>query len=122
MGPRCGSWREPSEKADVDAVIIKGAAGQERASGGFLVSSGSSACYRLHAGRPIVKSISAIRALAKRHVPLAVAKADLERVTVGQEIVVDLPMLEDAALFEAELLELGVRAVRQDSNAAAAEA
>jgi hypothetical protein len=60
--------------------------------------------------------------LAKRHVPLAVAKADLERVTVGQEIVVDLPMLEDAALFEAELLELGVRAVRQDSNAAAAEA
>jgi hypothetical protein len=38
---------------------------------------------------------------------------------VGQEIVVDLPILEDAAAFEAELRRLRIRAVRQDAAAAA---
>ena len=38
---------------------------------------------------------------------------------IGEEITADLPMLEDAAVFEAELCELGVVAVRQDLAAAA---
>ena len=38
---------------------------------------------------------------------------------MGREAVVDVPMLEDAAVFEAELRELGVRATREASAAAA---
>ncbi len=51
--------------------------------------------------------------------PLLDAKRAIERLMVGQEIVVDLPMLEDAALFESELRELGVTAIRQGTAAAA---
>jgi len=47
---------------------------------------------------------------------LLVAKKEIERLMVGQEIVVDLPMLEDAALFESELRELGVTAIRQGTE------
>jgi hypothetical protein len=90
-----------------------------RASGGSLVSSGSPAHYELHADRPIVKSISAIKALARRHVPLIVAKRQIEELMVGRDISIDVPMLEDAAIFEAELQELGIRAVKTASAAAA---
>ncbi|MGE5271012.1 MAG: hypothetical protein ACM3JG_15210 [Thiohalocapsa sp.] len=51
--------------------------------------------------------------------PLKLAKTQIERVMVGEAPVVDLPMLEDAAGFEAELRELGVTAVRHASAAAA---
>ena len=57
-------------------------------------------------------------ALVKRHVPLATAKTEIERVLAGQEALVDLPMLEDAAVFESEMRNLGVRAVREVSAAA----
>jgi hypothetical protein len=55
----------------------------------------------------------------KRHVPLLDAKRAAERLLVGQDVVVDLPMLEDAEVFEAELRVLGVRA--EQKGAAAAE-
>jgi hypothetical protein len=86
---------------------------------GFRVRSGSPAQYRLRAEPSFVKSISAIEALVKRHVPLLDAKRAAERLLVGQDVVVDLPMLEDAEVFEAELRVLGVRA--EQKGAAAAE-
>jgi hypothetical protein len=77
---------------------------------GFLVQSGSPARYRLSAGTHLDKSISAVRALARRRVPLLVAKQAIEAVLRRREVVVDVPMVEDAAAFERELAELGVRA------------
>lgn len=85
----------------------------------FRVSSGLPARYRLRIEAGFVQSISAIRALAKRHVELLVAKRQVERMMLGEEIIVDLPMLEDAAVFEAELRELKVAAERQELPAAA---
>jgi hypothetical protein len=58
-------------------------------------------------------------ALVKRHVPLIVAKRQIEEVMVGKTVTVDLPMLEDAAAFESELRELGIIAVREAPAAAA---
>jgi hypothetical protein len=72
---------------------------------GFLVQSGSPARY-LPDGFPR----SAVRALARRRVPLLVAKQAIEAVLRRREVVVDVPMVEDAAAFERELAELGVRA------------
>ena len=80
----------------------------EQTPGEFRVTSGSPARYVLRAEAPIVKSISAIKALAKRHVPLIDAKRQVEEVMIGHEITIDLPMLEDAAAFEGELRALGV--------------
>ena len=85
---------------------------------GSLVQSGSPARYLLSADPSFTKSISVISELVKRHVPLLVAKKEVERLMVGQEVVVDIPMLEDAALFERQMRELGVRAVREVSAAA----
>ncbi len=86
---------------------------------GSPVTSGSPARYLLRADPNFTKSISAIWVLVKRHVPLPTAKTEIERVLIGEQIVIDLPMLEDAALFETEMRELGVRAVREISAAAA---
>jgi hypothetical protein len=90
----------------------------ERLKEEFRVSFGSPARYALGAEPRFKKSISAIRLLMKRHVPLLVAKRATERLLVGDQAIVDIPMLEDAAAFEAELRELGVFAVKE---AAAAE-
>jgi hypothetical protein len=87
--------------------------------GSSRVQFGSPARYELHAERPIVKSISAIKALARRHVPLIVAKRQIEELMLGCDVSIDVPMLEDAAIFEAELQELGIRAVKTASAAAA---
>ncbi len=85
---------------------------------GSRVNSGSPARYVLRPDPGFAKSISAIWALVKRHVPLLVAKTAVEHLLVQQEVVIDLPMLEDAALFEGELRELGIRAVTEVSAAA----
>ena len=84
---------------------------------GSPVNSGSPARYLLRADPNLTKSISAIWTLVRRHVPLATAKTEIERVLAGQEALVDLPMLEDAAAFESEMRGLGVRAVREVSAA-----
>lgn len=86
---------------------------QVRYEEGSLVRSGSPARYLLHADANFAKSISAIRALVRRHVPLAFAKAEIERLLIGQEVVIELPLLDDAAHFEAEMQEIGIRAIKQ---------
>ena len=77
----------------------------------FLVRSGSPARYRLSAGPSLRQTISAMQALARRHVRIGVAKKAIESVLVQKDVVVDLPMLEDADAFERELAALGVHAV-----------
>ena len=90
----------------------------ERPTDDFRVKSGSPARYVLNVDPGFVKSISAVRILAKRHVPLLVAKRAAERLLMAEEAIVDVPMLEDATTFEGELQELGVRALREISAAA----
>jgi hypothetical protein len=85
---------------------------------GFRVAFGSPARYRLRIEPGFCKSISAIATLVKRHVDLLVAKRQVEDMMLGHEVVVDLPMLEDAATFEAEMREVYVRAERELANAA----
>ena len=85
----------------------------------FRVRSGSAARYDLHAEKPIVKSISAVKTLAKRHVPLLVAKQQIEELMAKRDVAIDVPMLEDPKIFETELQELGIRAVRITSSLAA---
>jgi hypothetical protein len=89
---------------------------------GFLVPSGSPARYRLSWQPGFRLSISAIKALARRHVRLITAKRAIERVLVREDATVDVPMVEDAATFERELAELNVRAVRVVPELAAADA
>lgn len=81
---------------------------------GFLVRSGSPARYLLSAGPQFHRSISAVRILARPHVSLAVAKRAVEAVLDRGEAVVDVPMVEDAGVFERELAELGVRSLRRE--------
>ena len=53
--------------------------------------------------------------------PLLDAKRAIERLMVGEEVTVDVPMLEDVAVFEGELSALGIEAARQAPAAAAEE-
>jgi hypothetical protein len=46
------------------------------------------------------------------------AKAAVERMVAGDDVVIDVPVLEDATLFEREMRELGIRAVKEVSAAA----
>lgn len=87
---------------------------------GFLVPSGSPAKYRLRADPEFVKSVFAARVLARRHVRIAVAKEAVERLLVREDATVDVPMVEDAQVFEGELAELHVRAERVEVELAAA--
>lgn len=57
-------------------------------------------------------------ALGKRHVPMSEAKEVVERLVDGQVMTVDVPMVEDAAVFEGELRELGILAVQEVPAAA----
>lgn len=50
--------------------------------------------------------------------PIAEARAVVEQLVEGREVTVDVPMVEDAAAFEAELRDLSVRAEREVSAAA----
>ena len=84
----------------------------------FRVTSGSPARYRLRIEPGFVKSISAMRALVRRHVDLLVAKRQVEQIMLGHEILIDLPMLEDAGVFEREMRELRVHARREVAAAA----
>src|SRR5829696_5881902 len=85
---------------------------------GSLVRSGSPASYRLSADSTYTKTVSAAIALARRHVPMPEAKTAVEQLVDGRTVNVNVPMVEDAAVFERELRELGIRAVKEVSAAA----
>jgi hypothetical protein len=85
---------------------------------GSRVQSGSPASYRLSADSTFTKTVSAAIALARRHVPMPEAKTAVEQLVAGRTVTVNVPMIEDAALFEGELRELGIRAVKEVSAAA----
>ena len=109
-----------AEIANVDTIVVKGATRTTGAVPGRLpVRSGSPARYHLSADPTFTKTVSAVIALRRRHVPIIEAKASIERLVAERDIAIDLPMLEHAAVFEAELRELGVRATREASSAAA---
>jgi hypothetical protein len=77
------------------------------------VRSGLPASYILRADPTFVKTVSAAQILARRHVPLRNAMGIVERLLSGEEVFVELPLVESFETFERELLNLGVRAVRQ---------
>jgi hypothetical protein len=88
--------RAVAEIADVDAVVVKGAARTTGARYGRVPGS--------------------LR-FTRRY--LGVAKRQVEQMLLGDEVAIDLPMLEDATAFESELHELGIIAVREAPAAAA---
>lgn len=86
---------------------------------GSRVRSGSYARYRLQAEPTFTNTVAAAIALARRHLAMTEAKRAVEAMVAGEIVVVDLPMLEDAAAFEAEMRQLGVNATKAISAAAA---
>jgi PD-(D/E)XK nuclease superfamily len=78
------------------------------------VCSGLPASYILQAEPTFVKTVSAAQILARRHVPLRSARDIVERLLSGEEIPVELPLVESFEVFERELDDLGIRAVQQD--------
>ena len=86
-----------------------------RKGGVSRVPSGSSGAYLLRAEPGFVKTVSAAQVLAKRHLPLQSAKAAVERLLENQDVTIEIPEIEDPTLFESELEELGVSAVRREA-------
>jgi hypothetical protein len=79
------------------------------------VRSGLPASYILKAEPNFVKTVSAAQTLARRHVPLRVARDIVERLLSGDEASVELPVVESFEALERELTDLGIHAVRQDA-------
>jgi hypothetical protein len=86
------------------------------------VSSGSPVVYLLRAEPTFVKTVSAALVLARRHLRLGVAKDVVERLWDKETVTVEVPMVENCEFFERELRELGVEAVRAETEAASAQA
>jgi hypothetical protein len=80
------------------------------------VPSGSPVAYLLRAEPSFSKTVSAAQVLTKRHLPLRVAKAVVERLLEKQDVTVEIPMVENLELFESELKELGVEANRREAG------
>ncbi|HEV2100685.1 MAG TPA: hypothetical protein VGR45_17400 [Stellaceae bacterium] len=78
------------------------------------VASGSPARYLLRADPTFARTVTAARALTRRHLSLREAKGAVERLLEGEDVAVELPAIEDAAAFETELAGLGVVAVRRE--------
>jgi hypothetical protein len=71
-------------------------------------------CYLLHPEPGFAETVSAARAMARRHLPLRAAKAAVERLLDKEEVTVEIPKVEDAALFEREMAALGIAAVQRE--------
>jgi hypothetical protein len=54
--------------------------------------------------------------LARRHLPLGVAKDVVERLFDKEEVTVEVPKVEDPEVFEHEMGGLGIRAIRLESR------
>jgi hypothetical protein len=83
---------------------------------------GSPVRYLLRAEPSFVKTVSAGLALARRHLPLGVAKDVVERLLDKEEVTVEVPKVEDPAVFEHELEELGIQAIRRETEPKSAKA
>ena len=86
------------------------------------VRSGSPVGYLLRAEPSFVKTVSAARALARRHLRLGVAMDAVERLLDKEEVTVEVPKVEDPEVFEREMGELGIRAIRRETERDSAEA
>jgi hypothetical protein len=86
------------------------------------VRSGSPVGYLLRAEPSFVKTVSAARALARRHLRLGVAMDVVERLLDKKEVTVEVPKVEDPEVFEREMGELGIRAIRRETERDSAEA
>lgn len=78
------------------------------------VRSGSPARYRLSVARqPFTQTVTATLALARRQLPMLRAKRLIERLMDREaSVVIEIPMVEDSATFERDLLEQGIIAER----------
>jgi len=76
----------------------------------FCVRSGSPASFILRADPAFVKTI-----LARRHLPLRRARDVVERLLAGDDVIVELPMVESADALEGELRNLGIYTVLRDA-------
>lgn len=85
-----------------------------RVGGTSRVRSGSPVAYLLRAEPSFAKSVSAAQVLAKRHLPLRAAKAVVERLLEKEDVTIEIPKVENARLFESELEELGINAIRRE--------
>jgi hypothetical protein len=76
--------------------------------------SGSPAVFNLRLPRPpgngLPDTIPAMRTLVRRGMKLLKAKQAVEALLEGQEVIVDLPAVEDPDLLSAELAEAGISA------------
>jgi hypothetical protein len=80
------------------------------------VRSGSPVRYLLRAEPIFVKTVSAALAMARRHLPLGVAKEVVERLLDMEEVTVTVPQVEDPEVFERELAEFGIQAIRRGAE------
>jgi hypothetical protein len=80
------------------------------------VPSGSRVAYLLRAEPNFSKTVSAAQVLTKRHLPLRVAKAVVERLLEKRDVTIEIPRVENPKLFESELKELGLEAIRCESG------
>ncbi len=78
------------------------------------VPSGSPARYVLVPEMPFHRTVSVAEALAKRGLTLLQAKRIVTRLAAGDSVAVEMPMVEDASVFENELKRRGVIAERRD--------
>jgi DNA-binding transcriptional regulator YiaG len=78
------------------------------------VPSGSPARYVLKADTPFHRTVPAAEALAKRGLTLLQAKRIVTRLTNGESVAVEMPMVEDQEIFKQELLGFGVMAEGRD--------
>jgi hypothetical protein len=86
-----------------------------RVGGASRVPSGSPVTYLLQAEPGFAKTVSAAQVLAKRHLPLRTAKAVVEQLLEKQDVTIEIPQVENAKSFEAELEEFGIKAIHHDS-------
>jgi hypothetical protein len=86
------------------------------------VRSGSPVRYLLRAEPNFVKTVSAARALAIRHLRLGVAMDVVERLLDKEEVTVVVPKVENPEVFEREMGELGIRAIRRETERESGEA
>jgi hypothetical protein len=81
---------------------------------GSRIASGSPVRYVLGPEPGFVETVSAARAMAKRHLPLRAAKVVVERLLDNEDVTIEIPKVEDTGSFEAELVRLGIRTVHRE--------